>query len=320
MVAMVIGLLLLAGISQVFLSNKQTYRLLEAQSHVQENGRFAFEFLARDVRMADFWGCQVNTDNITDHLCHTDSTHINYCSSGVGISSGSYAYDWQSDGIFGTDGATSNDPDTLILRGAFDSGIFVEQVPATPAAALKVTDTSGLVKGDLVLVTDCQMGEFFSVTDTTGPSGFDNIGHNTGTNGGFIQNKTQVFNKKYGPDASVYKFGRVEYYIGTGMGGEPALFRRYNVLSPTTGDEIVSGIENMQIEYGVDTGANGNVDYYEDATEVTNQGAWDNVVSVRITLTARSPERYVVTSTTGGADRRLRREFTSTMAVRNRLN
>ena len=53
MVAMVIGLLLLAGISQVFVSNKQTYRLLEAQSHVQENGRFAFEFMARDVRMAD---------------------------------------------------------------------------------------------------------------------------------------------------------------------------------------------------------------------------------------------------------------------------
>ncbi|MCW8902077.1 PilW family protein, partial [Sedimenticola sp.] len=173
MVAMVIGLLLLAGIGQVFVSNKQTYRLLEAQSHAQENGRFAFEFLARDIRMADFWGCQINTANITDHIDYTTVT-----------SGTSYINNWDTDGINGTDGTGLNGSDTLTLRGAFDSGIFVEQVPATPSAALKVTDNSGLAKGDLVLVTDCQMGEFFSVTDNTANGGFDNIGHNLGNNNG----------------------------------------------------------------------------------------------------------------------------------------
>lgn len=306
MVAMVIGLLLLAGISQVFLSNKQTYRLLEAQSHVQENGRFAFEFLARDVRMADFWGCQVNTANITDHIDYTTVT-----------SGTSYINNWNSGGIEGTDNTGLNGSDTLTLRGAYDSGIFVEQVPATPSAALKVTDTSDLVKGDLVMVTDCQMGEFFSVTDNTGSGGFDNIGHNLGNNGGHVENATKVFGKKYGPDASIYKFGLVEYYLQAGMAGEPALFRRYNGVAA----EMVSGIEDMQIEYGVDTGANGNVDYYANATTVTAQTAWENVVSVRITLTTRSSEQNVIVDASGSsADNRLRRDFSSTMAVRNRLN
>jgi type IV pilus assembly protein PilW len=318
MVAMVIGLLLLAGISQVFVSNKQTYRLLEAQSHAQENGRFAFEFLAKDIRMADFWGCQINTSKITDHIDYSTLT-----------TSANYITNWNGDGVTGTDGTGLNGSDTITLRGAFDSGIFVEDVPATPSAALKVTDTSGLLQGDLVLVTDCQMGEFFSITDNTGSGGFDNIGHNLGNNvcnndcseacsgSSCTENSTKVFGKKYGPDASIYKFGVITYDLKTGTGGEPALYKTYNGVAR----ELVTGVENMQITYGVDNGANGNVDYYATATTVTAQSAWDNVVTVRVTLTSRSPEQNVIidAANTSG-DNRLRRNFSSTMAVRNRLN
>lgn len=317
MVAMVIGLLLMAGIGQVFVSNKQTYRLLEAQSHAQENGRFAFEFMARDIRMADFWGCQIDTSKIQDHLCYTDATSPNYCLGGTGVSSSSYINNWNGDGITGTDGTGLNGSDTITLRGAFDSGIFVEQVPANPSAALKVTDNSGLAQGDLVLVTDCEMGELFSITDNTGSGGFDNIGHNLGNNGGHVENFSKVFQKKYGPEASIYKFGLITYDLQTGVGNEPALFKTYN----GTAYELVTGVEDMQIEYGVDKGANGNVDYYANATTVTAQSDWDKVVTARVTLTTRSSEQNVIIDVSGSsADNRLRRDFTSTMAVRNRLN
>ena len=57
MVAMLISLLLMGGVIQVFSSSSKSYRNHEGLSRIQENGRFAMEFLSRDIRMADFWGC-----------------------------------------------------------------------------------------------------------------------------------------------------------------------------------------------------------------------------------------------------------------------
>jgi len=82
----------------------------------------------------------------------------------------------------------------------------------------------------------------------------------------------------------------------------------------------------MQILYGEDTDADGTPDYYVSAgTAGLNM---DQVVSIRVTLLARSiddnlagqPVAYTYNgATTTPADRRLRRVFTSTIAVRNRL-
>ncbi|KRW62835.1 PilW family protein [Pseudomonas sp. TTU2014-080ASC] len=54
LVATVIGLLLMTGVLQVFFASKQTYSSNEAASRLQENGRFALEFIAQNVRMAGY--------------------------------------------------------------------------------------------------------------------------------------------------------------------------------------------------------------------------------------------------------------------------
>lgn len=54
LVALVLSLLLMTGIIQVFLASKQTYATNEAMSVLQENGRFALEFIARSVRMGGY--------------------------------------------------------------------------------------------------------------------------------------------------------------------------------------------------------------------------------------------------------------------------
>ncbi|MGI0120412.1 PilW family protein [Zooshikella sp. RANM57] len=54
MIALVLGLFLLAGILQVFLGSSQTYRLTGDLSRVQENERFALDVLARDIRVAGY--------------------------------------------------------------------------------------------------------------------------------------------------------------------------------------------------------------------------------------------------------------------------
>ena len=54
MVAITLGLLLLVGITQIFLSNKTTFNMTDSMSRLEENGRYAMEILARNIRMAGY--------------------------------------------------------------------------------------------------------------------------------------------------------------------------------------------------------------------------------------------------------------------------
>lgn len=54
LVAVVIGMLLLTGVIQVFFASKQTYASNEAAARLQENGRFALEFIAQSARHAGY--------------------------------------------------------------------------------------------------------------------------------------------------------------------------------------------------------------------------------------------------------------------------
>lgn len=99
----------------------------------------------------------------------------------------------------------------------------------------------------------------------------------------------------------------------------------------TANDEqiLIDGVENLQIRYGIDTNSDFSPDFYSD--EVPN-GA--EVVTTRIALLLRSdqliatqPQTYRFDLDGSGVrkartpdDRRLRKVFTSTIAVRNLMN
>ncbi|WDS36039.1 PilW family protein [Pseudoxanthomonas sp.] len=57
MIALVIGLVLLAGVIQVFSASRTAYQLSQAIARNQENARFAMDFLQRDLRMVGHAGC-----------------------------------------------------------------------------------------------------------------------------------------------------------------------------------------------------------------------------------------------------------------------
>jgi type IV pilus assembly protein PilW len=68
MIALLLGVFLLAGVMQIFISSRETYRVQEALSRLQENGRFAMDFIGRDIRMADYRACPTKpflTDPVT---------------------------------------------------------------------------------------------------------------------------------------------------------------------------------------------------------------------------------------------------------------
>lgn len=54
MVASVLGIVILAGVMQIYFGSKQSFHLQNQMAELQQNQRIALEFLTRDIRMAGF--------------------------------------------------------------------------------------------------------------------------------------------------------------------------------------------------------------------------------------------------------------------------
>jgi len=304
MVAAVIGLILTGGAIQIFLSSKKAFATTDAVSRVQENGRYALQFMARDIRGAGFWGCAQDVE-MANQTQYTGG--------------GTPPFNFGGDPIVGTEGA-SGAPDSLTMRMAAQDRrkALVKQMPNT-SANLFFSSVANVKAGDIMIITDCEAADIFMVSGVN--SNNANLGHNTGNTYNGVVNKQKEFSRNYGTSATAYSAREKTYSIGTTPGGEPALVRTTNGVS----EVLVAGISDMQLTYGVDTDNDETVNVYVAAPDVGN---WNNVLAVRIALLVRSkddnvldtPETYSYNGATVTApDRRLYQPFTATVTIRNRL-
>ena len=315
MIAMLLGIFLLGSVVQFFVSSRQSNRVHEATSRLQETGRMALEVMARDIRMADFWGCASDITNVVNNLNSANAGYVDY----------------QTGGVAGTEGGAGV-PDTLILRGGFGTGLNLEPPYGPQASAnLKVAAGNDLEQGDIILVSDCTNGDIFQISNAN-PGGAGTVVHNTGsatvpgnynaTNPGCPGANAHCLSKVYGADASIYRVQQIVYTVGTGSEGEPALFRN--------GAEFLDGVEDLQILYGEDTDAPGSAgegiaNYFVPADQVADM---ERVIGIRIAIVARSSNDNLVTgnlqsfavlgANETAADRRIRRVYETTVNIRNR--
>jgi type IV pilus assembly protein PilW len=326
LVAMVISLIVLGGVYQMFRESTATYRMQEGLSRIQENGRFAMYFLTKDVRQAGYLGCMANVPNFVNALNDTGFLYD--------FSVGLNGFEAQ-----GTTWVPTRDPsipatdlvrgsDIITVRGAIGSPVFIDRSMPTSSAVLKTASVPSGVDppvetGDIVLISDCTANAaVFQITNYTPANG--NLVRNTG--GKFTPgNRTKDLGHKFQKGAKIIAVTTTSYFIRTNPSGHPALYKRVGASDSV---EIVEGVETMQILYGIDTGGDKHVDTYVAANAVTN---WNNVRSVQIGLLVRTineirdmePDNatYNVLGTTFGPfnDRHLRRVFTTTIALRNRL-
>lgn len=70
MIALLLGAFLIGGILQIFINSRATYRMQDSLSRLQENGRFAMEFIGRDLRMAGYSFCPRPADSIPNPLAN----------------------------------------------------------------------------------------------------------------------------------------------------------------------------------------------------------------------------------------------------------
>ena len=103
---------------------------------------------------------------------------------------------------------------------------------------------------------------------------------------------------------------------------------------PPVGNPILDNVEDLQILYGIDTTGDQSANQYIEAPATIADPLWGQVVTARVCVLIRSDNTNVVVSAAGTyldcsrvpiavpvpADRRLRRAFTGTFNLRNRVN
>lgn len=318
MVALALSIIILAGVMHIFLNNKQTYRVQEAFARIQENGRFAMQFLAKDLRMAGYIGCggKINSpNNISDLVAPKGTADEVSAFSASGIEGFEYSGlpILLSDTVSLDTSKVVAGSDIVRIKRAASTGARLTGNMTADNANVQLDGTTALglfQTDDYLFISDCEKSDIFVANNVSSSAGKITIAHSNSVN---IDNK---LSKAYQDDAEVYKFVNHTYYIGTNTAGEPALFRRSLLNAGNlTEEELVDGIEDLQLLYGEDTDTDSAPNIYVDASSVTD---WNNIVAVRIELQVRSIEDNLARNVTAYGDRKLRRSFTTSIALRNR--
>jgi type IV pilus assembly protein PilW len=244
MIALLIGAFLIGGVLEIFINSKQTYRMQDGLSRLQENGRFALDFIGQDIRMTSYWGCLIKA---TGDIIGTDNNAV----TGDNIDNGTDTLSLKS--IFATNANTTPLVTPTVTCGATVTPAIAPALPTTPDAIAYADPTS-----------------------------------------------------------------TITYRINN------AVLQR---ITNNQTNDMIEGVESMQLLYGVDKDADGWANYYVSANNIVLT-EWEKVTSIRVSLLIRSIDANLAAQplaynyngvTTTPTDRRLRRVFNSTFAIRNRL-
>lgn len=225
-VAMAIGVFLIGGALYVYSQSRNSYRASDSLARLQESARFALDTLEPDIRLARYWG-------LTSEPARVDTAGITATCGGVDAS---WALDLAAAvesldddfDLLGCDSFNDNPragSDVLIVRHADPWQGGLEPTP--DASRLQVQST--LAQGRLF-------------ADGVDPG--------------------------LGADASFHNVTINAYYVSNESSFDPNLpsLRRLS-LGPNeefNDEEIIPGIENLQVQLGVDTDRDGDVDRYVD--------------------------------------------------------
>ncbi len=370
LIALVIGLFLIGGILQAFLSSNHTYLLNESLAKTQENGRFSLEFVSRDIRSAGYnarvEACagsvnffrEAPFDNeddleegyirialeINEDDARVDSYINSFKKNNVTAVEG-YDYNrsnnsWSPVRPVELNGINNIRSDIILIKRSDTSRIsdgfpVLEQPGGSPpvSADMKILDSNQVVKqDDIVLVVDerCSRAAVFqvsSITTNTG-NGETNLRHNKGTSGAGPGNRTNALGYDFKDGRLLLAKGagmeEIYYYVRLDANGLPTLFRMIDGVE----QPLVEGVDEFELEY---RDKNGNS--YVSADAITD---FDDVVSVRIWFLVRGRNSNVATNPialptgwpdantpdpypSNNGDGALRQVFSTTVAIRNRL-
>lgn len=313
LIAVVISGILMNGLISVFSSNQNTSRMIHDFGSLQENIRAANDMLEISVRQVGHFG-GVMPENITAH------TSLNL--QGVG----SCDHSWLTDTTT-TIQAYDGGANTTALTGLPNNCIVdTEYTPNTDvlsikyASAMEMTPYASLESDGIYVRTVIGSGEeivgqIFKGSEkatTIGTIGSDPVG---------------TYNYQYINE--LYYIRSCSQKVNDACQDTiPSLVRYQLDNGVFTEHVLVAGVEQFQVEFGLDTNGNLTADTYASASSITN---WDQVTSIKYSLVVRGNNKDTVIKDTksyslvGGVDftakvddqNYRRRAYTKVVQLRN---
>lgn len=359
MVALAISSILMLGVIQVFSNSKRNSKVNEAVSRVQENARFAMETIITAFRKAGYVGC--NPDNLNNFI----DTSADGADDLFNLNSGTGGWEYTASStkpvtttaaspytlpatftvtaaVSSWDNASGSDlPASLANRVAPGSDVIIvkwaEPLQGVTGAKSNVvknttagtTAAHGIPPGGIVLLSNCKGGDVFMNNATASKQLTRGVAK--GWDPGNID-ASAPWSQAWTDDTQIMGVQSRAYYIGEGAGGGPALWHASytdgvsdNGTNLVAFEELVEGIENMQVLYGVDTDDDGIIDSYDTAENVSH----DQVVSLQLGMIVASDSESLSTAKARVLnvigtyiktpnDKKLRYVFSSTTKLRNK--
>ena len=241
MVALAIGSFLIIGAIQIYNQSRMAFVVNESIARVQETAQFAMDTIEADVRMASNWGRNSRPINIEGRSLGADDNPINL------PAPPDCGADWALNIAMTVDG--ENNDYTLLCASEGGAGpqansdnFTVRRATVLPVAPLD---------GQMQIQTTRIQGQMFADGDI--PPGFStDINPNTGQ-----------------PNSTTHNLIVNTYYVAADsdlIPGVPALRRKslgVGVAGPIIIDqEVAPGVENIQIQLGIDVDDDNTVDRY----------------------------------------------------------
>lgn len=248
MAALTIGLLLIAGALTVYMQSRNTYRTTDTAARMQETARYAFDILEPDVRLAGFWGMKKGPAAVTDTVPATD-VGANCGGNGWLGDATKYITGFDGDGTTASWPGGASSPCAPTGRNTNSDVLIVRRASG---------ETSALNVNKVQVESNRAQATVFS--SATAPGGY-----------------------AAWPASEVRDMVCNVYYIGTDN-GQPAL-RRWTLRGKTYTDEpIIPGVQDMQVQYGIDANGDGAAEKYVNANLIGTA----SVLSARIWLLVRA--------------------------------
>ena len=272
MVAMVVSLIIISGAFTMHNSTRKIQVKNEEQMDMVADARFAIEMIAYDLRHAGSWG-GTNKDGLiacksTDTTCGAPLTAGNDCAvSGSPV----WAYDL-SRPVFATDAANPYSTTCIPATEGYLAGTDVLEV--------RYADSNAIASANL------RAGQAYVRSN-------------------FING--QVFSGNTPPELKAYESSALTanhelhayaYYISdhTDADGDgiPSLRRASLVSGPSIQSQVlVSGVVDLQVQFGVDTTGDGFVNRYDSPATVTADDNWFNVYAAKVWLLMRTDKQQL---------------------------
>jgi len=270
MVAMTIGAVLIFGATQVYVNSRNAYGVNEGVARMQETARYAMSVIEPDVRMSNFWGLLKGAGSVTQQALQTAAVDPIASGAAANVCGNNFAVDLSSN-LQGDNNVFTLSP----TRQAGCNSLIDSDTAAAWATTPVATADTLTVRRASVFTTPATANVLQLCTTRISGRLQSNGGACTAAPTGMMSNLIVD-----------------TYYIDRNslqQAGLPALRRKFLSSAGVVqfGDqEIIAGIEDMQVQFGIDPLGNTGI-----ATRYVNPDAVPasaQIVAVRVWLLVRA--------------------------------